>query len=436
MIVALIAGMVGCSGQPPPESSYKQISDWYDLNDIRDNLGASYRLTNNLDKNTPGYNELASAIAHGREGWRPIGTEFGPFTGWFDGNGYKMSDLFINCPDRNYVGPFGYVGRSGVIENISIVNVTVIGKEFVGGLVGRNDGTVTINSSSSGNVNGTKDVGGLVGWNNYGHVMVNSYSTCSVNGTSSVGGLVGYNEGTVSNSYSTGSVNGTEYVGGLMGENHVGGTVSNSHHSTGSVIGTNFVGGLVGHNNGATLSDSYSAGSVRGSKYVGGLVGYNEGNAVTNSYSSGSVEGTSSVGGLVGYNIQGSVSNSYSSSSVNGDDYVGGLVGHNNGIIVSYSYSKGSVTGQAHFGGLVGLNDAGGTVSDSFWDTQTSGQATSNGGTAKTTAEMKDLDTFYNTATEGLDNPWNIGTVAPDTTNSQYIWNIVDEQTYPFLSWQ
>jgi hypothetical protein len=50
-------------------------------------------------------------------------------------------------------------------------------------------------------------------------------------------------------------------------------------------------------------------------------------------------------------------------------------------------------------GGLVGVNcpPAGencGTVSNSFWDTETSGQAISDGGTGKSTAEMKSIVTF------------------------------------------
>jgi hypothetical protein len=430
IIVALIAGTGGCFGQPPPESSYKAISDWYDLNDIRDNLGGSYRLMNNLNENSTGYKELVSAAVHEGQGWRPIGTEFSSFTGWFDGQGYNISGLFINCTDRNYVGLFGYVGRSGVIENINVLNVTVAGNEFVGGLVGRNDGTVTINSSSSGRVTGTHSVGGLVGWNSYGRVMINSYSTCSVNGTKDVGGLVGYNGGTVSNSYSTGSVKGTEYVGGLVGENYKG-TVSISY-SKASVTGASFVGGLVGHNNGGTVSISYSKASVTGENYVGGLVGYNDVATVTNTYSSGRVEGTSSsVGGLVGYNAQGGVSNSYSNASVNGNDYVGGLAGHNSGGIVSYSYSTGRVTGNKPVGGLVGSNDAGGTVSDSFWDKETSGMMASDGGTGKSTTEMKNLLTFYDTAT-GVKNPWSIST----DTNSSATWYIINNQTYPFLSWQ
>jgi len=70
-----------------------------------------------------------------------------------------------------------------------------------------------------------------------------------------------------------------------------------------------------------------------------------------------------------------------------------------------------------------------GTVSNSFWDTQTSGQSTSAGGTDKTTAEMQDIATFSAGA-------WDIIAVTSGQTNPAYTWNIVDDVTYPFLSWQ
>jgi hypothetical protein len=86
------------------------------------------------------------------------------------------------------------------------------------------------------------------------------------------------------------------------------------------------------------------------------------------------------------------------------------------------------VTGTTLVGGLVGVNI--GTVSNSFWDTETNGQANSDGGTGKTTAEMQDITTFSGAA-------WNIIAVAdPSTRNPAYIWNIVNGLTYPFLSWQ
>jgi len=80
-------------------------------------------------------------------------------------------------------------------------------------------------------------------------------------------------------------------------------------------------------------------------------------------------------------------------------------------------------------GGLVGRNYEG-SVSNSFWDTETSGQYTSDGGTGETTAEMQDIITF----SEAM---WNIiGVVNPDSRNPSYSWNIVGNMTYPFLSWQ
>jgi hypothetical protein len=288
--VALIAGMVGCGDTTPTV----EIRDWHDLDAIRYDLGKSYRLMNDLDSTTAGYEELASPTANGGKGWQPIGTigTYGDrFTGTFDGHGYEIRDLFIDRPDENLVGLFSFVGEGGVVEDIGVVNVAVTGNYTVGGLVGWNLGPVS-NSYSNGNVTG-----------NYG-----------------VGGLVGRSWGTVSNSYSTASVTGDSSVGGLVG------------------------------------ADSAGAGTV------------------------------------------------------------------------SKSYSTGIVTGNSYVGGLVGANAGTSTVSDSFWDTETSGQATSAGGTGKTTAEMRDIDTFT---------AWDIIAVAnPGTCNPSYTWNIVDDVTYPFLSWQ
>jgi hypothetical protein len=167
---------------------------------------------------------------------------------------------------------------------------------------------------------------------------------------------------------------------------------------------------------------------VTGSSQVGALAGHNAG-IVNNSYCSGSVSGYERVGGLVGWN-QATLSNSYSGCSVNGSTRVGGLTGDNwyyRGIVTN-SYSTGSVTGSTQIGGLVGYSTA--TVSNSFWDIETSGQSSSAGGTGKTTTEMKSITTFSGAG-------WNTVTVAnPGTRNPAYIWNIVDGVTYPFLSWQ
>ena len=205
------------------------------------------------------------------------------------------------------------------------------------------------------------------------------------------------------NTYFTGNYNGqgytidalfinrssTSYIG-LFGYTS-GATIQNLGVTDVNITGDDYVGGLMGYNDSSIVSNSYSTGSVSGSKYVGGLMGKNNNNAtISNSYSTGSVTGSGNyIGGLVGSNCSSStVSNSYSTGSVSGNSDIGGLVGENyDGSTVSNSYSTGSVSGSGNVGGLVGYNT--GTVNNSFWDTQTSGQSSSDGGTGKTTAEMK-----------------------------------------------
>jgi len=226
-----------------------------------------------------------------------------------------------------------------------------------------------------------------------------------------VAGFKSVEEGIVANaSVVAANVTGGSYVGALVGYNHIvvsqPGTVNNCY-ATGSVTGHDYVGGLVGWNVEGTVSGSRSVTSVTGRYYVGGLVGHNLYGTVMNSHASGNVTGNRCVGGLVGMNHDGPVIDSYSIGSVSGDDDIGGLVGENVGV-----------------------------VSNSFWDAEASGMEESDGGTGKTTAEMMDITTFSDTETQGLDEPWDITAVAAGETNEAYTWNIVDGETYPFLSWQ
>jgi hypothetical protein len=205
------------------------------------------------------------------------------------------------------------------------------------------------------------------------------------------------------------------------------GIVENVGVVNADVTGFAQVGILVGHNEGL-VNNSYSSGSVIGDSRVGGLVGWNQA-TLSNSYSTCSVTGDSRVGGLVGDNwyYRGILSNSYSTGSVTGSTQVGGLVGVNFYGNVTHSYSIGSVIGSSQVGGLVGYNKA--TVSNSFWDRGTSGMEESDGGTGKTTAEMQDITTFSGAA-------WDIIAIAHGETNPAHTWNIVDDETYPLLSWQ
>ncbi len=157
--------------------------------------------------------------------------------------------------------------------------------------------------------------------------------------------------------------------------------------------------------------------NITGKDYVSGLAGYNTGN-ISNTYSTGNVTGNNFVGSLVGTSNNGDISNSYSTGNVTGNLAVGGIAGSNTGDI-SNSYSTGNVTGNSSVGGLLGSNTSGGTVSNSYWNTETSEQVTSAGSNAsfgKTSAEMKIEATF-------------LGWDFTDTWKIKF-------NSYPILKWQ
>jgi filamentous hemagglutinin family protein len=193
-----------------------------DLQGMNGNPAGNYVLGGNIDASaTSGWN--------GGAGFMPVGSDpiNNPFTGAFDGLGHTINNLTINRSSTDYVGLFGTTVTGSSVRNVGLVGGSISGKDNVGGLVGRNSGTVG-NSYAGASINGANTVGGLVG-NNIGTVG-NSYAGGSVNGTSTDGGLVGDNSGTVGNSYASSSVSGTQVVGGLVGSNS--GTVSNSFWDT------------------------------------------------------------------------------------------------------------------------------------------------------------------------------------------------------------
>ena len=450
-----------------PLSGDIEIYTIEDLYDIRDDLSADYVLMNDLDfEDCDSYVEcdnMTQFIAG--EGWEPIGDDDNPFEGNFDGEDHDIYNLHINRSAWRQ-GLFGVTEESS-IENIGLKNVSlevsrrsaglvginingdiynshVIGNLYVGqrggGLVGENEGGIINNSYFIGNISSDDwPVGGLVGWNE--GIITNSHSEAeATSSTGELGGLVGRSYGTVKNSWFGGSVTGTYWAtGGLVALNS--GNITNTS-SRGNVYGAE-VGGLVGGHVEGEISDSYFIGNVTGSYWAtGGLVGYLDDSKVYRSYSHGNVstvtDDNQNVGGLVGY-VKSPGSVHYSHASVNvdttqtEDDDVGGLFGYHEGTVTN-SFSTGNLTYHASdtVGGLIGGSD--GYATDSFWDMDTSGMDTSDGGTGKTTEEMKDISTFDDTSTEGLDDPWNITTVGWDEVDDEYTWNIVDDSSYPFLS--
>jgi hypothetical protein len=353
-----------------------------------------------------------------------IGEELdNPFTGVFDGNNKKISNFNYSSINRHFVGIFGCINAPNAeVKDLGLIDTNIDAHQGhnVGTLVGNlANGTIINCYAQDGSVSGDGGVGGLVGWS-FGSTITDCYTSTNVSGNEDIGGLTGYG-GIITNCYTTGEISGDDDVGGLAGNNRE--TMTNCYSSA-SVTGNIFVGGLVGDNQGGSVTNCYSSAPVTGTYFVGGLVGDNALGSITSCYSIASVTGTDHTGGLVGTNEWGTVTDCYSSGSATGNNSVGGLVAHNKGGTITNCYSTGQVDGELNVGGLVGY--LAGNVSASFWDTQTSGQATSVGGTGLTTAEMNDPNTFINAGWAFWD--------SPDVPN--FVWVEPEGGGYPILWWQ
>ena len=168
-------------------------------------------------------------------------------------------------------------------------------------------------------------------------------------------------------------------------------------------------GGLVGINEG-NISNSSVTGSVYGSKEFGGLVGSQSSGSISNSFANVNVYGTQyAIGGLVGLITGGSISNSYAAGSVHGNSAVGGLVGYQMAGDISNSYATGSVSLTGSSGGLLGHETVSSSVTNSFYDVDTTGQSDTGKGTGKETSDMQDKSTYENAGWD-FTNHWNIDT--------------------------
>ncbi|MCL1884584.1 MAG: glycoside hydrolase family 11 protein [Defluviitaleaceae bacterium] len=124
----------------------------------------------------------------------PIGNANNPFQGVFNGGGNTISNL--NIQGGANVGLFGVIAPNGHVHNLAILDANINGTSDVGSLVGRVYGTVeNISVMGVSSISGDTNVGGLAG-NIPTGIIRNSISTAQVSGNSNVGGLAGTIAGT------------------------------------------------------------------------------------------------------------------------------------------------------------------------------------------------------------------------------------------------
>ena len=210
-------------------------------------------------------------------GWEPIS-----LSAILEGNGYSISNLYINRGSTDFVGLFRSI-TVATIRNLGLSSIEVTGRNRVGGLADRNEGSLINVYVEDGKVTGqgfAGHVGLLVGRNWLSSsVIMNSYvhGTVTAENAADVGGICGINNGSISNSYAVVDVSANSLAGGITGSNS--GSISNNY-ATGSVSlmgsGQQNAGGLVGLLMSAgSISNSYSTANVRADidNNIGGLIG-------------------------------------------------------------------------------------------------------------------------------------------------------------------
>ena len=173
--------------------------------------------------------------------------------------------------------------------------------------------------------------------------------------------------------------------------------------------------------------------NVTGNDYVGILAGVSQ-TTIVACYTTGKATGDERVGGLVGFNT-GTVSTSYSTAYASGRRHVGGLVAEQQGSSVTNSYATGRVarsSGSATtIGGLIGNAISSPTVTASYWDTSTSGQTTSAGGSGVVGKTTRQLQTP--TGYTGIYANWN--TDLDGVTGNDDPWAFGNKMQYPMLDY-
>lgn len=330
---------------PVPTNGFGAFKGWYygdeKVTDATGKSLAPYTYTSNITLTTNWIEEISTAeqlkaIASGLNGhyklvadidlenveWAVIGSTQTPFTGVFDGNGYKIKNLTIDYVNGTEVGLFGC--SSGTIKNLILEDVninlgTISSDSYVGALVATNKGTID-NVTSSGTV-----------------IIANHSATL----TSYVAGVVSKNLGSLKDITNGVNVSGGTYTGGVCSYdestdvNFAGSRLINN----GDVVGLQIAGGVYAYSKQKTYSYMKNTGSVTAVNNAGGIVGVN----------------TAAINRPVTFKFcvnTGAIKSTDNNSSTS---YAGGLTSEAYEVSVSDSYNTGLITG-FNKGGLIGYN--------------------------------------------------------------------------------
>ncbi|WP_174560942.1 YDG domain-containing protein, partial [Acinetobacter bouvetii] len=348
-----------------------------DLQGINGKLSGNYVLGADIDASaTSGWNSGA--------GFQPIGSYNLKFNGDFLGLGHEIKNLFINRPNEQYVGLFGYIENSatnwGSIRDLHLKNANIAGHLSVGGLAGSAYSVNLNNVLVSGKVKAVTNsdnaiyAGGIFGNGSYskldqvsfsGEITAEALNQNGAYGGIFLGGLLGWSTaGSFNNVETQGKINGKvvdkQYqqrnnlrIGGLVGQ-HQQGIMTNAKSSANIVADTTqgdysmaYAGGLVGYSF-VNIYDSEFSGTLTANgrnTSAGGILGHFQGNRLEDVKNYGSIKLDSqygTVGGIAGSIYYPIISFPFNADLINVENY-GNITAKN----VSGSFQVGGLVGQS-----------------------------------------------------------------------------------------
>ena len=223
------------------------------------NVAACAKLTENITVNSNVLNPdgtLNTANAGSFTAWTPMGSQFSPYTGTFNGDNHTISGLYFNDSGKDYVGLFGY--NNGSIEDVGIIESYFNGKDYVGSVCGYNivEWFISVEGNTEASIDKCYNTGTVSGNNYVGGVCGKNYARLSSRATITTASVI------ITRCHNEGSVSGAGNVGGVCGENSAAagssGKISSADiqycYNIGIVSGTETVGGVCGVNNSSSSS--------------------------------------------------------------------------------------------------------------------------------------------------------------------------------------
>ena len=403
---------------------YMWVKDVEQLQNIETNKSGNYALKNSID---------AIATKDQTDNFVAIGIDGDEFTGKFDGldnnifgltvtkNKAKTTNEKPNANTTN-VGLFG-VTQNATIRNVDMIAGSVNGTSNVGSIVGKAIGGEISNVTTSMEVSGNSNVGGIAGateiLNGAGTHLAQLDSVGTVHGKHDVGGIVGSMTGGTldGGSFNMGYVQGedvtsngiTTYsynIGGLVGK-AINATLGNATDDEAiankmEVSGGYNVGGIVGNANNTNIKNAVNSGDITANGgYIESYKFFSNNNPSKTRQELSKDVHVANVGGIAGNvtaNYNGGTGNvvfsnvhntgNVESITVKGNDYdyhkagnVGGIVGRASGIDIDEAYNDESIIRGAHnVGGIVGFVEKG-TVSNSTNTGEITGTGANHDGT-------------------------------------------------------